>query len=372
MCIPIIDNFAKNSVMKFKIGDKVKFLDENGGGVISKIISPKLVNVIIDDGFEIPVLAGELIRIEEEAPFDSPKHMFREDFHAEVEPQEYHAPEGGGNSLRLMNNPSLGTVEPGIYLAFIPEDQKWLITGLLDVYLVNHTGYDILYSLFIEKKDGRFLGFDYGSAEPESMVLLESIEREKLEKWEKGVVQVLYHTDRDNRVLSPGTSGFKNKLPRFYQENHYHESAIIDGKSILVSLLPLAAQVSVMANDVPVKDVDVPGKVAAATEVKPEHIIDKHKTSPREAVVDLHVEELLEDHSGMDNSQILRTQVNYFTRCLENAMVNNLSKVTFIHGVGAGVLKTAIKEILKEYPNVEIRDASMAQFGYGALDVLIK
>ena len=29
----------------FKVGDKVKFLDQQGGGVIKKVISPSLVNV---------------------------------------------------------------------------------------------------------------------------------------------------------------------------------------------------------------------------------------------------------------------------------------------------------------------------------------
>ncbi len=359
-------------MIKFKVGDKVKFLNESGGGVVSRIISPKMVNVVIEDGFEIPILTAELIRIEEEAPIDSPKHFFREDFQAEIDPSAITGIQDEGDALRLSNNPARGSVAPGIYLAFIPEDQKWLITGLLDIYLVNHTGFDVLYSVILEKEDSSFRGFDYGSIQAESMVLLESVEREKLSRWEKGVVQVLYHSDRDSRVLSPGSSAFRNKLPRFYKESSYVESAIIDGRSVLVSLLPLAAQVSIMNAATAQKDKkDDPGLVAAA-EVKPEHIIDRHRTSPREAVVDLHIEELVEDHSGMDNAAILRTQVSYFTRCLENAMVNKLSKVTFIHGVGTGVLKTAIRDILREYPNVEVRDASMKEFGYGALDVVMR
>ena len=64
--------------------------------------------------------------------------------------------------------------------------------------------------------------------------------------------------------------------------------------------------------------------------------------------------------------------MNYFTRCLENAIANKLKKVTFIHGVGTGVLKTAIKEIVKDYNNVEIQDSSMHQFGYGAMDIIIR
>lgn len=50
--------------MKFQPGDKVRFLNTNGGGVVTKIISPSLVSVAIEDGFEIPTLISELIRVE--------------------------------------------------------------------------------------------------------------------------------------------------------------------------------------------------------------------------------------------------------------------------------------------------------------------
>lgn len=357
--------------MKFKVGDKVKFLDENGGGIVSRIISPKMVYVTIDDGFEIPVMAGELLRIEEEAPLDSPKHFFREDFPEAKEHVRIEEGPGQANAMRLSNLPGRGVVESGIYLAFVPEDQKWLITGLLDVYLVNHTGYDILYSIFREQEGNGFEGFDYGSVEGESMVLLESVEREQIEKWGRGIAQVLFHTDSAVQVLHPGNAAFRIKLPRFYKETSYHDSAIIDGKALLVSLIPLSAQPVSGKEDVPEQQKQASEPVQAR-EVKPESIIDKHKTSPREAVVDLHIDELVEDHASLDPSRILRLQVNYFTQCLESALVNNLSKVTFIHGIGTGVLKTAIKEILKDYPSVEVRDASLQQFGYGALDVIIR
>nr|MCU0517076.1 hypothetical protein [Oscillatoria sp. Prado101] len=41
-------------------GDKVKFLNQPGGGIVSKIISKTMVNVMIADGFEIPTLTSEL------------------------------------------------------------------------------------------------------------------------------------------------------------------------------------------------------------------------------------------------------------------------------------------------------------------------
>jgi hypothetical protein len=357
--------------MKYKVGDKVKFLNERGGGIVSKIVSPGMVNVTIEDGFEIPVMISELIKIEIEAPVDSPKHMFREDYQVDIPQPETPIYEEDERNIKLSFNKSKGSVDEGIYLAFVPHDQKWLITGMIDIYLVNHTEFDILYSVYLEKENGGFSGFDYGSVNPSSMVLLETTEREKIGKWEKGVIQVLFHTDESHEVISPGTSDFKLKLPRFYVESSYNESSIISGKALLLSLMQQSAFKVQKKSDAREKEDGEP-PVEKAKEIEPVNIIDKHKTSPREAVVDLHIYELVENEAELEPKEILNIQINYFVRCLENAIANKLSKVTFIHGVGTGVLKTALKEILKDYNNTEYRDASMKQFGYGAMEVLIR
>jgi len=47
--------------MKFKIGDKVSFLNESGGGVVTAIIDTRLVKVEVEGGFEMPVMVSDLI-----------------------------------------------------------------------------------------------------------------------------------------------------------------------------------------------------------------------------------------------------------------------------------------------------------------------
>jgi dsDNA-specific endonuclease/ATPase MutS2 len=44
-----------------KIGDKVRFLDETGGGVITAFVENDLVTVLTEDGFEFPVLKKDVI-----------------------------------------------------------------------------------------------------------------------------------------------------------------------------------------------------------------------------------------------------------------------------------------------------------------------
>jgi hypothetical protein len=53
-------------------------------------------------------------------------------------------------------------------------------------------------------------------------------------------------------------------------------------------------------------------------------------------------------------------------------MINEYEKVTFIHGVGNGILKNTIIKELEGYEGIENRMAAISKFGVGALDVLIK
>ncbi|MEO6884115.1 MAG: Smr/MutS family protein [Bacteroidia bacterium] len=60
--------------MEFKVGDKIKFLNEQGGGVISEFLNKKIVKIITDDGFEIPYFVSKLVLNEPIPPkIESPK-----------------------------------------------------------------------------------------------------------------------------------------------------------------------------------------------------------------------------------------------------------------------------------------------------------
>ena len=56
--------------MELKPGDKVRFLNEKGGGIITGMISNTMVNVAIEEGFVVPVLMKDLIIIEPKGAAD--------------------------------------------------------------------------------------------------------------------------------------------------------------------------------------------------------------------------------------------------------------------------------------------------------------
>jgi dsDNA-specific endonuclease/ATPase MutS2 len=87
-------------------------------------------------------------------------------------------------------------------------------------------------------------------------------------------------------------------------------------------------------------------------------------------VVDLHIHQLTSSTSGMDTYDILNLQVDTAKHKLEFAIKNNIQKIVFIHGVGAGVLKTELAFLFKKY-KVETYAASFKEFGLGATEVYI-
>ena len=355
--------------MKFKVGDKVKFLNESGGGVVSKVISSKLVNVAIEDGFDIPTLCSDLVKVEPKSKADE---MFDEEFNVKIEKDNSEAEKIETRTVTIGNFQEKGTNMPGVYLAFVPHDQQWMITGMLDIYLINHTGYDILFSLFLKSDKGIYSGIDYDGIGSASMLLLDTIDREDFEKWKEGIIQILFHKDKSSGILLPASSDFKIKSSKLDKGTNYIDSSFIDKRAFIITISELSSMQLVSGNKTELKKEQPETVQKKAKEVKIEILIDKHKTAPKEAVVDLHIGELIENISELESKDMLQIQKDYFVKCLESAIENNFHKVTFIHGVGNGILKNTIIKILKDYEDIGNRSASLAKFGVGAIDVLIR
>lgn len=352
--------------MRFKVGDKVNFLNESGGGTIIGIIDNKLVKLRTKDGFEMPVLSSELI-IDYRA---LPKDDFNEPLKKPVTqiPVKEETPEI--SNISEINPWGSVKEEKGIYLAFEPHDQQWLLTGDMDVILINNTSYDLLYSLFFEI-DEVIEGIDYGSLPSDSKIILDTIGRDDIEKWLQGYIQVLLHRDLPEKIYLPLHTDINIKPARFFKEGNYMPNTLLQGKALLITISPQSALSSV-SNDEYSKKYNHAAEAKITEPIKQKPLIDKHRTNLNEAVVDLHIGELVDNIAGLSNHDMLNLQMSYFKKALQSAISNDYTKVTFIHGVGNGVLKSAIIKELEDYEGIENRMASISKFGVGALDILIK
>jgi hypothetical protein len=146
---------------------------------------------------------------------------------------------------------------------------------------------------------------------------------------------------------------------------------VLGEKSVMICLSELIALKHGDSDFTKILKEGVGTQAPANNLVKKEAPIDKHRVAPGEAVVDLHIGELVDNILGLSSHDMFKIQTDYFKKMLDSAIAADYTKVTFIHGVGNGVLKNAIIEELKNYHNTENRMASIAKFGVGAIDVII-
>ena len=360
-------------MIKYNIGDRVKFMNESGGGVVSEIVSPSMVKVETEDGFEIPYMTRDLVLITAETAAEK---MFIEDSIAdipvaprkeEVEPKAF---ENTSISSLIIYPQDRKAEDFALYLAFAPQHQGMLITGELDIYLVNFSAHQVLFSVSLKGQQA-FHHIVSGTAPEYSRYYLETIERDQLDSWLNANVQMIFVKDQSKKLLAPVSTDVRLRGSRFYKESAYTDSLFFSHKAFLYRLVdvknvPLMGELAVVEE----KEDDKVMQTQAAPVMQNDEIL-KHRKKEGEAIVDMHIWELVSDHSSMSNQEMLDLQLSYFERCLESAISHKYHKVIFIHGVGTGTLKKDIHDILDQYDGIYYRAASMADYGVGATQVEI-
>jgi hypothetical protein len=90
------------------------------------------------------------------------------------------------------------------------------------------------------------------------------------------------------------------------------------------------------------------------------------------ASIDLHIEQLVKESKEMSNSEILRIQLEAFEKNLDQAIASGMDQITFIHGIGNGVLRKEIHKRLSQIQNIKyFQDTQKDNWGYGATLVRI-
>jgi hypothetical protein len=350
-------------IIKFQPGDRVTFLNEKGGGYVSRVISENIVSVSIKDGFEIPYQVTELLKVGEAAA--SAIKQFEE------------KPEENPDLFPLYPETSKGIkLKEGAYLAIIPEDQEKILESNLELYLVNKTDYEVLFGVYLNKS-GNFHGLEYGYVQAQSMWYLATIKRSQIEEWVNGLVQMVFFNTGKTIPINPASATISFKPLKIYKEPSFSFEDILQQKAIMVTLetidkLAIGTKIDRLEpENILVLNEKMNSKEASIQKSKPiVSFLDKHKVDDTIAEVDLHINEIVENADLFDKIQLLTMQLNYFRKCMEQAQVERLSKIIFIHGVGNGTLKNEILRYLEEIEGIQIYDAPYARYGLGATEVL--
>jgi hypothetical protein len=348
--------------MKFRVGDKVKFLNDTGGGEVTKVISKDMVNVLNDDGFEVPVLMEELLRIDEE------DQVQEEVFSAQEEPEEtdvFETEEPHVDDLKAATDP-----DNDIYFAFVPEDQENMQNSNLELFLVNDSDFLIFY-LILLKRENAYTYFTSGELEDNTKIYLKHIEREYLSELKDFKVQVVFYQKGFFNPASPMNTDLKLKPQKFYKSSTFTENDFFEENAYLVELKK-ESMLHKELHKLTDSEINQAMKEKETAQRRPAR--KPTNNNPEIEEVDLHIEELVDRPKDLSNKEMLDIQMEQFHKKLNEAMKSNqLKRIVFIHGVGNGRLRYELRKSLeRNYSNLDYQDASFKEYGYGATLVLLK
>jgi len=343
-----------------KVGDKVRFLNAVGGGVVRSVINKTMVSVEDYDGFEVPTLISELVVIDDSVSFSNPSGAIRKKVEntAAAEPAKKEQPKAEPKYYAGKDNPSC-------YLVIVPQNESNPVDGELKVYLVNDSNNFVLYN-YSHLKNRTFRSVDSGKMNPNSKRYMESFTRMDLNELPEFQFQMIFYKEESGRMEEPLVKRLKLNPVRFYRQNSYVKTKYFTVDSIITSLFDADLEVALDKLTAPeikqvIQEKDVP------------QVVVKKAEAPDLVEVDLHIHELLEDTRGLANHEMLEVQLGRFRNELETAIANGTRRIVFIHGVGNGTLKQELRqELSTKYKKYYFQDASFKEYGYGATMVILK
>jgi len=343
-----------------KTGDKVRFLNAVGGGVVKSVINKTMVSVEDYDGFEVPTLISELVVVDDSVSMDPVRR--RENRIENQKREEVPLPK---EQPKAEPKYFAGKDSPSCFFAFVPQNEANPVDGELKVYLVNDSNNFILYN-YSHLKDKIYRSVESGKMNPNSKRYLESFTRLDLNELPDFQFQLLFFREESPKLENPVVKNFKLNPVKFYRENSYAKTKYFTTNAIIYSLLEL----------------DLEPEVAKLTEKEIEKVVlekdtpkvvVKRAASPDLVEIDLHIHELLEDTRGLSNHEMLEVQLGRFRNELDTAIENGTRRIVFIHGIGNGTLKQELRqELSTKYKKYYFQDASFKEYGYGATMVILR
>ncbi|MCW3804874.1 DUF2027 domain-containing protein [Plebeiibacterium marinum] len=330
--------------MGLNIGDKVRFLNEVGGGVVSRVEGGKMVYVLDEDGFEVPALISDVVLVEK-------KIRDTEIIANEQDVENYHYEEEDEEG------------DPKFLVAFVRGKEA---QGDVSMFLVNDSNFFAMYTLGEVTENGVKYKFS-GQIEPNTKIELGGESISQIDGVKFVVQLLLFRKKVDYSYYNPVTKEFKVVGAKLLKDGGFVDNDYFEDRANLVYIVKGKLQEKI--DELSGKEFH---EVIKEKEVKPKKASVKRRDDKEMLEIDLHIDELLDDTRGMSNKEILGFQMERFHKVMEENKKNKNKKIVFIHGVGNGVLKNEIRKSLdRKYKWHSYQDASFKEYGFGATMVVI-
>lgn len=378
---------------KASVGDRVRFLNAQGGGIVRRI-EGKVAWVEGDDGFELPTPLHECVVVNECDTF-VPAYRTPREIQEEKEAKRERRSGASQASQKVVPTPSHTVSQHkkeefpppqtflperpereqlSIYIAWLPEDFVTFGNSSLECYLINDSNYHGYYTLSAQQSNGYYRLVSTGIIERDTKLLVDTIPLAELNDRECLHLSFLpYKPHKAYKHKEPVSIDFKPDGVKFFKRHCYVDNPFFDEDALV---LPLVEQdksrhATVAPADLEALAESIKTPRAQKEPARPQRE-EKRKAHKEPLVVDLHAAELLPTLQGMSHHDILQHQLSVFRETMDKHLRNKGMEIIFIHGKGEGILRKAVLDDLrKRYPKASAQDASFQEYGFGATKVTI-
>lgn len=306
----------------FKVGERVRLLHESGEGVITAVLSPRKLEVMIDDFLELEVGTDEVVKI----------HAAESSLVKE-EAEEV-------TTSRVIPTKALDIAPSFIILRNAQRDYEF--------WLSNQGSDEILYTTYIKVRQ-KHNPLESGHLMPDDKVFLGKLNSQEFHMANTIVIQFLQFR----------RGGSSKPRPAFTRE--------ISCKTEVFSLKPRTiAHMGALGYEFELKEQELP-PIPSSDYVRVKETRKRAATPKTTEVIDLHIGKLVANPATVDSRTMLNIQLEHFENQLSDARLRGVEALVFIHGIGKGRLKELIHQKLSALDfisNFELADP--IKYGNGA------
>lgn len=337
--------------MSLKVGDKVSFLNENLNGIVAKVLNSTSVEVITEDGFGIPALIAELVKV------------------GGAKEKSESNETGRANTDNGISFSEKASLEKKEYLCFCKSS-----ADNVELFVLNNSGFKkfiIIRAKILEEWVNLF------SAEigKQSYKFVDVYSLQKLDDLKNFSIEMIC-TDYSVKELElPQVCKVKLNTVKFYKESSFKSIPVIEKDAMVI---PIEAE---KIEEIKVKELleesverleREPYQKLKGLKVLGKIDLNNPKKGGSTDELDIHVEKLKLNFAGKSNGQIVQMQISAAKDFIDKSIIAGKAEVVLIHGVGNGRLKAEVRKLLNSYYGIRFEDADFRKYGEGATLVYLK
>ncbi len=343
-------------------GNRVRLVNTGDIGIISSVIDEDMVNVMLEDGFEIPVSVDDLrlannLRDDPSKKSDKAKQSARKDA---LHPT-------------MIANKQPNTNQ-GIFVGFETKYDNEGNPSKYFIYLINDNQADVVFNYEFSLVDGTSSKLN-GLVRSNTAFPLGILQYDELndspqlyfDLWASTTAGLGKKVEKGVKVKVKSFLKKVKKAPVLHGEVHLYELARKLEEAVAAasgeSLTDYTKKVTKSGHQQQLIDDYYYKQSVPSVQDKAHFPIE----------LDLHLETLVENVKSLTNAEKLNTQIEAFEEYIEEAYEIGLDSVFVIHGLGKGRLRDIISSRLIRNETVRtFKNDHHPKYGFGATEIFFK